>query len=206
MTTHHALTCATGGYPTARHDEIRDTIAVILSELLPDVETEPMLQPLAGEALPGKSANRQAEARLDIRARGFWSRQQDAYFDVRVTDLGPSLLSRSDILSHLQTHERAKKNMYGTRVNLVERAAFTPLVFSTSGMAGRETSIFLKSLAAMVVEKNRDLRYSTVMGELRGRISFCLLRWAITCFRGCRASYSRRRPNGSFAAHCRQYC
>ena len=206
MTTHHALTCPTGGYPSARHNELRDLLAGVLQEVLPDVEVEPHLLPLHGEDISAVSANRQPEARLDIRARGFWSRQQDAYFDVRVTDLGPSLLSRPEILSHLRTHERMKKAAYGARVNQVERASFTPLVFSTSGVAGKETSIFLKSLAALVVDKNKDLVYSAVMGELRTRVSFCLLRWAVTCFRGCRASYIRRRVRSPFAAYCRRLC
>eukprot|EP00117_Sycon_ciliatum_P026069 scpid64989/ scgid21484/ len=96
MTTHHALTCPTGGYPSAHHNGV-------LQEVLPDVEIEPRLLPLQGGDICAASANRQPEARLDIRARGFWSRQQDAYFDVRVTDLGPSLLYRPEILSHLSS-------------------------------------------------------------------------------------------------------
>ena len=47
-----------------------------------------------------------------------------------------------------------------------------------------------------------DLKYPVVMGMLRTRLSFCLLRWAITCFRGCRGSCNRRRVN-SFVAQCR---
>ena len=203
MDAHHALTCPTGGYPSARHDEVRDLLAGVMKELLPDVETEPRLQPLQGENLK-TSCNQSQEARLDIRARGFWSRQQDAFFDVRVTDPRPSLLCRSEILSQLRSHEQSKKAMYGERVNNVERAAFTPLVFSTNGMAGPETTIFLKSLAALVIERNSDLHYSVVLGELRCRVTFCLLRWAVTCFRGCRASYTRRKASGSFAAYCRR--
>ena len=56
-----------------------------------------------------------------------------------------------------------KKAAYGARVNQVERASFTPLVFSTSGVAGKEVTIFLKLLAALVVDKkNKDLVYSAV--------------------------------------------
>ena len=73
ITTHHALTCPTGGYPSAHHNGV-------LQEVLPDVEIEPRLLPQHGEDISAASANRQPEARLDIRARGFWSRQQDAFF------------------------------------------------------------------------------------------------------------------------------
>ena len=65
----HAFTCPCGGYPTARHDTLRDFLANVLTEVLPDVETEPVLLPHEGEDLPGRTANRSREARLDIRAR-----------------------------------------------------------------------------------------------------------------------------------------
>ena len=42
MSTAHAFTCPTGGYPTARHNEVRDLLAGIISEAgLSDVEVEP---------------------------------------------------------------------------------------------------------------------------------------------------------------------
>ena len=57
-----------------------------------------MLLPYDGEDLNGRTANRSQEARFNIRARGFWTRQQDAFLDVRVTHPKASLLSRSDVL------------------------------------------------------------------------------------------------------------
>ena len=206
MTTHHAFTCPSGGYPSARHDEVCRVIADTMGEVLHDVELEPVMKPWEGEDLSFRTANRATEARLDIRARGFWSRQQDAFFDVRVTHPEASLLSRSEILSHLQTHERAKKRQYGERVTQVERGSFTPLVFSTSGMCAPECERALKNLCSLIVSRHSDLQYSVVMGELRRRISFSLLRWSITCLRGCRASYLRNRVDGNFVASCRQRC
>ena len=112
-------------------------LAGIMSEVVRDVETEPRLLPLDGESLTGATANRATEARLDIRARGFWTRQQDAFFDVRVTHPKASSLSRSEALGQLRVHERQKKRHYAERINIVERGSFTPLVFSTAGMAGQ---------------------------------------------------------------------
>ena len=202
----HALTCATGGYTIARHNEVRDLVAGLLREAgVVDVETEPRLLPCSSEHLPGgRSLNRCAEARLDVRARGFWSWQQDAYFDVRITHPAASVLSRSQALSQLKSHERNKKNQYASRVVNVERGSFTPLVFSTYGFSGPETTQFLKSLASLFVERHTELKYPLVMGILRTRLSFCLLRWAVTCFRGCRGSYGKRRQPNSFLAQCRQ--
>ena len=200
MTIDHAMSCPAGGYPIARHNEIRDILSEAIREILPDVEKEPLLKPFEGETLPHRTANRSLEARLDIRARGFWTRQQDAFFDVRVTHPKASLLSRTDVLRQLKTHEQAKKREYCARVNIVERASFTPLVFSTSGMCGPEGSRFLKNLVSLVVEKNPELHYSVVMGQLRSVLSLCLLRWCITCIRGSRASYKRQRH--SFLTSC----
>ena len=75
---------------------------------------------MTGENLPSRSAIRAQEARLDIRARGFWSRQQDAFFDVRVTHLNASVLSRSEVLSQLQHPEWMKKRQYCARVNQID--------------------------------------------------------------------------------------
>ena len=71
----HAATCPTWGYPTLRHNALRDLLADAMGAALPDVRIEPPLLPLEGESLSGASANRRDEARLDICARGSWSRQ-----------------------------------------------------------------------------------------------------------------------------------
>eukprot|EP00117_Sycon_ciliatum_P037591 scpid15790/ scgid28089/ len=199
----HLLTCPAGGYPSARHDNVRDILAETLSEAVRDVETEPRLRPLSGEDLPYATANRTDEARLDIRARGFWTRQQDAYFDVRVTHPKASVLSRSEVLGQLRSHERRKKAEYGPRIVNIERASFTPLVFTTQGLAAPECAKFLSTLATYLSRRHIDIPYSILINRLRVRISFCLLRWAVTCFRGCRASYQRRRQS-SFLVECRQ--
>ena len=50
-----------------------------------NVVTEPTLLSLSGELLQLSSAITTDDARLDIRADGFWDcRQQHAFFDVRV--------------------------------------------------------------------------------------------------------------------------
>ena len=151
--------------------------------------------------LCGITANRLPDARVDIRARGVWTRHQEAFFDVRVTHPKATLLSRTQVLHHLESHEREKKRQYRERVNVIDRGAFTPLVFSTSGLTGRECSRFLKTLVQAIVEKNIDLHYSTVMNHLRCKLAFCLLKWNITCLHGCRASYPCKK-RGMFSAEC----
>ena len=62
---------------------------------------------------------------------------------------------------------------------------FTPLVFSTSGGMGKESSVFYKRLADFLSTK-RDMPYSRTMEWLRCRLNFALLRSAILCIRSTR--------------------
>ena len=67
----HAMVCHMGGFPTIRHNEIRDITGSLLTEVCHNVAIEPPLQPLSGETLEARSANTDDGARLDIRARVF---------------------------------------------------------------------------------------------------------------------------------------
>ena len=78
----HAMTCHMGGIPTIRHNEIRDITATLLTEICHNVAIESLLQPLTNESFAHRSSNTEPNARLDIRARGFWNTGQDAFFDV----------------------------------------------------------------------------------------------------------------------------
>ncbi|XP_065197798.1 uncharacterized protein LOC135829322 [Sycon ciliatum] len=51
MTLDHAAVCPTGGYPSLRHNEIRDLLAEVFSAVISDVRIEPTLLPLTGTAL-----------------------------------------------------------------------------------------------------------------------------------------------------------
>ena len=62
----HALSRLKGGFPSIRHNEVRDITAELLSEVCHDVEIEPHLQPLSDERFQQKTANTQDDARLDI--------------------------------------------------------------------------------------------------------------------------------------------
>ena len=73
FSTDHAMTCPSGGLPIVRHYEIRDITAQCLTEVRTDVEKEPQLQSLSGEIIPPRKANKQDDARLNIRAKGFCS-------------------------------------------------------------------------------------------------------------------------------------
>ena len=186
FSSHHAFSCPTGGMPSIRHNSVRDLTADWLREVCHDVVVEPCLQPLSGETLRGSTSNREDDARLDIRANGFWgSRFERAFFDVRVfnpkapTNRGPSLSST------YARHEKEKRRNYQQRVLEIERASFTPLVFSASGGMAKAAQVCYKRLAGLLAEKRKE-PYSQIMGWMRTKLSFCLLRSAILCVRGSR--------------------
>ena len=81
-----SMSCKKGGFVSISHNNLGDLTTRIVSEVCKDTEIEPKLLPLSGEELHGRTINQSNEARLDIRARGFWNRGQQAFFDVRVFD------------------------------------------------------------------------------------------------------------------------
>ena len=187
----HAFTCPTGGYPTIRHNELRDFTAKVMAEVCHDVQIEPHLQPHTGEAFNHETANTEDAARVDISSLGFWgNRYQRAFFDVMVFNPNALTYRKLQLPSAYQRQEREKKRLFEQRVHEIELASFTPLVFSTSGGMSKSTSVAYKRLTSLLAEK-RDQPYSVVMAWLHCSLSFSLLRSAITCIRGSRSLYKR---------------
>ena len=153
----HAMVCHMGGFPTIRHNEIRDITASLLTEVCHKVATEPCLQSLSGETFDLRSANVADNARLDIRARGFWNAAQDAFFDVRVFHPNAPSNRSTNLQAAYKKHESSKKREYGQRVRDIEHGVFTPLVLSTTGGAGREATTFYKRLADLIPRSSRSL-------------------------------------------------
>ena len=76
----HALDCALGGFRTIQHNEVRDVVAQCMREAGHYVvETEPSLQPLDGEVFEYKSANKEDDARSDIKCLSFWSKMRQRF-------------------------------------------------------------------------------------------------------------------------------
>ena len=183
----HALSCPKGGFPTMRHNEVRDLTAHLMATVCHDICIEPTLQPVTGEHLSGASAIRDDGARLDIAASGFWGgRHERAFFDVRI--FNPHASSNHQSLSTCyRKHENLKKRAYEQRVREIEHGSFTPLVMSATGGLGNAATICYKRLATMIATK-QDQPYSSVMAWLRCTLSFSLLRAAIQCIRGSRSA------------------
>ena len=165
----------------ARLDNIRDFECGLLKSVQNDVECEPMLRPVINKTGYPRTAKLEDNARLDVRARGFWRNGQNAYFDVRVTNADSDSQQNATISSVLRKHELEKKRHYNKRIMEVEHGTFTPLVFTTSGVMGHECSIYHKNLALKLSVK-RNERYDEVVRYLRVKLSFLALKSTLLCY------------------------
>jgi len=60
------MVCQHGGLTFVRHNDMHDITAGLFSKVCSDVSVELPLQPLSGEVITPKTANRQDDARADI--------------------------------------------------------------------------------------------------------------------------------------------
>ena len=188
FTVEHAFICSRGGFPSFRHNELRDITAGLLTEICHNVGTEPPLQPLSGEQLRLRSSNREDGARLDIAAVNFWGRDRNrAFFDIRVFSPFAQSHRNTSLSQCYKKNEQEKKRAYDQRIREVERGSFSPLVFSTSGGMGPTANVVYKRIASMIAEKHKKT-YSKTLHWIRCKLSYSLLRSAVMCLRGERSS------------------
>ena len=146
------------------------------------------------EDLYHSRTNTQPAARLDVSAVGVWSRFERSMFDIRVTH--PNCLSNlgKTPAQIYKEHQDLKKAEYEERVLQSEKASFTPLIFTTSGGMGPDSTILFKRLANKIAEKKLE-RYSHVMNHIRTGLRFAILRSTLIGIRGARGKYRRTDVN-----------
>ena len=96
------------------------------------------------------------------------------------------------------SHENEKKTEYLPRVLQVEKATFTPAVFSTSGGIGKEADKLIRRMAERMSAK-RGETYSSVVSFLRRRFRFDQLKTCIIALRGYKKPSSRGGSNPDYA-------
>ena len=160
----HALSCGTGGYTIMRHNWLRDTEAKILKEVCNDVQTEPKLIPTSCELM---SKNSTDGARLDVSARGLWSLGEKTMFDIRITHPTSPTYMNMEMTNIYKLHEKQKRDQYLDRVINVEKASFTPLVFSTTGGMAPECIRTNKRIATLIALKTGE-KYTVMLSVIFG--------------------------------------
>ena len=147
-------------------------------------ETDP-LQKLSGEEFEYKSANKENDARSDIKVTGFWREMRQAFFDVKVVSPFARSYSHLSQEALFRKSEKAKMREYRERILEVEHGDFNPLVFTTVGGMAPQCQVVVKRLAEKIAAK-QNMNLSIVAGYIKVRLSFALLRTTLLCVRATR--------------------
>ena len=175
------IDCRVGGLVGRRHNEVRDAVGDLASLAWGQVTREPVIC----ESSPVDPSS--VTLIDDLQVRGVWQPQVDVLFDVRVVDTdAPSYHGRSP-QAVLGSAEAEKKCKY-LEACLARHAGFTPLCFSIDGMLRSEADCFLRRLADRLSAK-WERSYSAVVGWVRSRLSFAVLRATMLCVRGSRSRW-----------------
>ena len=78
---------------------------------------------MTGKKFDCRSAIVWDEARLDISARGFWTKYQMEYFRVRVFDPNTKRYESKSLQQYYRTNEMEKKQKYTKRILQVENGS-----------------------------------------------------------------------------------
>ena len=125
--------------------------------------------------------------RADLGVRGVWFPQSEALFDIKVVDTDAQSYRGRTPKDVLGTAEKGKKSKYSSACE-DRRALFTPVCCSVDGMLGGEAKVFLKKLGERIsVKWGKSI--GEVMGWIRTRLTFAVLRASILCLRGSRTKW-----------------
>ena len=162
---------------------------------------EPHLQSLDNEVMNQRSATTSSDARLNVKAGGFWSRGVTAFFDVRVTHVNSKTSQGKPTAAIFKKQEDGKKRKYQQKVLEVEMGSCTPLIFGTNGGMGEECKMFMKHLAEKLAAKDFE-SYPFVISWLRTKTSFEILKSVNTSLRGSRQPFFRNEVVDDFKVNC----
>ena len=161
----------------------------MLREVCKDVKIEPELLPIGTTEI--QSSNTADKARLDVPAVGLWSTMERTFLDVRIFHPNsPSYVGTPAQQLYLQ-QEQEKKRCYNDRILQVEKGSFSPLIFTTSGGMGPESTRYHKRLAQLISVKRKE-EYSHVVSHIRTRLRFAILKSTLIAIRGDRGRNRRR--------------
>ena len=185
----HAFSCPKGALPSTRHNRVRDITAQLLTNVCPNVGTEPTLQPLSGESFPLKSTDVEEGARLDVQAHNFWDNSKgSAYFNVRVFNVHAPMNSNSSTKACYRKHRKEKRSEYETNSRSWAWHLYSTGFVNQWVMATLGNSYIQMTMAGLIAYKQGQ-SYSMTLQFIGCKISFSLIDSASMYLRGLRSSF-----------------
>lgn len=132
------------------------------------------------------------ENRADKGVLGFWKRNRECLFDVRITDTEGRSTRNQDPHRVIAKCEKEKKDKH-LAACLYRRKDFVPLVYSVDGVTGREAKSAERRLASALAWKWKR-HYSEMCGFVRARMALAVVRANTLLLRSSRVRRSRPRP------------
>ena len=117
-----------------RHNHLHNITANLIDKVCHDVRVEAPLQTLTGETFDSRSTN-VMKLGWALGARGFWTKHQMVFFDLRVFDPNAKTLKQCH-----RTNEMGKKRKYNKHILQLQNGRFTQLVFSVNDGIRKKTS------------------------------------------------------------------
>ena len=188
------LSCPRGGFPSIRHNEVRDTIRGWLSEVCSDMMS--VSNCIFSLSLARCSMALQQTPMMvpgwTSQLTGFW---EASLRDVRVFNPHAPINKQHSLSSTYKKHERIKIRAYEQHIHEIERGPFTPLVMSLTGGSSNATNVFFKRLASIpIIQLNPDVDDMQVVihpppffHPMHSKCPFCS--WP--CLQGCMLYHQR---------------
>ena len=119
------MNCKKDGFTSTRYNDLRDLTANMMSKVCKDTETEPKLTPFSGKKLQGRMSNISSEVSIDIRARGLWIQEQQAFFELLVFSSNACHYRNKSLQQCHVMNEQEKKRAYNERtLNILSATCF----------------------------------------------------------------------------------
>ena len=174
-------------------NDLQDLTADMISEVCMDTEIEPKLMPLSGEEPKGRTSVNSTQARINIKTRCFWEQEQQAFFDLGLSDPSTCRYCNKSLQQCHVMNEKEKKPAYNERilqrylytsqVHLRCKGIFTPVGFLSTVLWEERA----KSIMAQIYLKRQTFRSRFQVTGIKKKFCFGLLKSSLLCLRGSRA-------------------
>ena len=114
---------------------------------------------------------------------------------------GAILVRRKSVPRSSSLQQEEKRSLYQDRVLETEKGSFEPLVFLTTGGSGPSCTKVIKRVSAKKSDKKGE-QYALVIGFIRTRLRFSLLRSVLIAVRGMSGEISKGSTYGIYSIQC----